>query len=66
MNIAQLVTFAILMQSGEGILGVAPSYIMEKYGVVQRYDRPELLLDSTNRKIFDDWVNMWSANRGVD
>ena len=62
MNIPQLLTFTILMQSGEGILGVAPPYLMEKYEDVKRYPHPEFLLDTQNRAIYEAWMDRWSFN----
>ena len=63
MNIPQLVTFTILMQSGEGILVVAPSYLMDKYEEVQKYESPEFMLDSKNKVIYDEWMDRWSFNK---
>ena len=61
MSIGQLLVFAVLMQSGKGILGVAPSYLMDKYLEVRQYDNPEFLLDSTNKTIYDEWLDKWSV-----
>ena len=61
MSIGQLLVFAVIMQSGKGILGVAPSYLMDKYLEVGQYDNPEFLLDSTNKTIYDEWLDKWSV-----
>ena len=61
MTIDQLVTFVVLMQNGEGILGKAPVYLLEKYDEVQKRNNPSAMLDVQNKDIYDKWMEMWSA-----
>ena len=63
MNIPQLVAFITLMQSGEGILGVSPSYIIEKYEAMRKMHNPADLLDMHNRAIYEKWMDRWSFNK---
>ena len=55
----RLVVFAILMETGPGIEGKAPYYILEKYEAVMNDPNPETLLDPNNRTKFEKWVKMW-------
>jgi|GEM_PF-5067568 len=56
MNIRGAVTFAILMANGEGILNKSPSYLLEKLRTCEGYSIPEVILDSNNRAIFDEYA----------
>ena len=58
MNLEQAVVFAILMENNDGILGKAPSYIIEKKDSVIR-ENPEVLLDIDNREKFNQWKMKW-------
>ena len=55
-EILKLVEFCILMQTKDGILGKAPSYINEKW-LLRREDG--LVLSSKNKAIFDQWRRLW-------
>ena len=48
------------MQNGEGILGKAPLYLLEKYDEVQKRNNPSAMLDVQNKDIYDKWMEMWS------
>tara|TARA_Y100001951_G_C11127003_1_gene176051 strand:+ start:68 stop:277 length:210 start_codon:yes stop_codon:yes gene_type:complete len=63
MNIPQLVTFAVLMQNGEGILGKAPRYLLEKYDAVQNRNNPSEMLDAQNKDIYDKWMEIWGDRK---
>ena len=58
MNLHQALVFAILMENNDGILGKAPSYIIEKKDSVIR-ENPEVLLDIDNREKFNQWKMKW-------
>jgi hypothetical protein len=58
-NIKQLVVFAILMENNDGILGKAPSYLLEKYEACKLLPNPESLLDSQNKAKFKDYLKTW-------
>ena len=60
MTIDQLVTFVVLMQNGEGVLGKAPLYLLEKYDEVQKRNNPSAMLDAQNKNVYDKWMEMWS------
>ena len=53
-ELKNLVAFLVLMQSGSGILGKAPSYIEEKFK-----HRDIGMLDSNNKAVFDQWCDKW-------
>lgn len=62
MTIDQLVTFAILMENGEGILGKDPWYIIEKFTSCTSTENPTYLrqlLDLQNQAKFDRWHENW-------
>lgn len=56
-EIINLVSFLILMQGGEGIMGKAPSYILEKQQTAGPY-----LLDNDNKAILDAWIERWEIH----
>lgn len=61
MNTKQLAVFAILTKD-VSLTGVAPMYMHEKYeAILREEEKPEYLLDSSNRTIF----NLWKAKWGV-
>lgn len=63
MNIESLVTFAILMENNEGILGKAPSYIKEKFDACMATNNPEYLvslLDYPNSCKLQQWRERWT------
>ena len=53
------VVFAILMQNNDGILGKAPSYVMEKWKAVAEMRNPEWLLDAVNLAKLKTWEARW-------
>lgn len=55
-EILSIVEFCILMQNDEGIMGKAPSYIMEKFFSTQG---DGVLLDGSNYAIFTAWREKW-------
>jgi len=59
MELKQAVVFAILMEGNDGIMGKAPSYIMEKLDTTSQLNTPEAILDSNNLKKFNDWKKRW-------
>jgi len=62
-TIDQLVTFAILMQAGEGILDKAPHYIIEKFDSCMSFNDPQFLeglLDSPNLYKLKQWRQRWT------
>lgn len=59
MNIRQAVTFAILMENNEGILGKHPNYLKEKLESCQMVV-PEVLLDSGNMVKFKAYAEKYS------
>ena len=58
-KLREAVVFAILMENGDGIMGKAPSYIMEKLNAVDGMRHPELLLDDNNLEKYKDWRKRW-------
>ena len=67
MNIRQAVTFAILMQSGGGILDKHPSYLLEKLKSCQGKVVTEEMLDSGNTAKFRAYAEKygfdWNSKR---
>ena len=63
MNIHQAVVFAILMENGDGIVGKAPSYVLEKLKACSTTLEPEALLDESNLAKFKWWVKIWEERR---
>lgn len=66
MELEQLVAFCILMENGEGIVGKAPDYLMEKYRACFRRDSRELLLgllDGNNQAKFREYVKNWRLDK---
>lgn len=68
LNVRQAVVFAILMQSGDGIMSKHPSYVLEKVRLVEDMSTPELVgLDANNKAIFDryraHWCMPWDAEK---
>lgn len=57
----QIVCFAILMENHGGILGKAPSYVMEKFAACLSSDCPETLLDVRNRRKFEEYKSIWCS-----
>lgn len=62
--VRRLVVFSILMDTQEGILGKAPSYIMEKYSACMEIDMDFLpqLLDYSNLRKFKRWSKEWKMD----
>lgn len=62
MELVQLVTFAILMESGRGILDKGPAYILEKWGLCRSTKSVvylEGMLDSENKAKLTLWLHRW-------
>lgn len=62
MTLEQLVTFAILMESHDGILYKSPRYIAEKWklcSLTTALPYLEGLLDSTNKAKLAAWLHRW-------
>ena len=60
----QIVTFAILMESGAGILTKAPRYITEKFLYCMEENEPrnlEGILDDNNKAKLDRWRERWKS-----
>ena len=57
----RIVTFCILMENYNGIIGKAPSYIEEKFNVLilGQAENPEAFLDLKNSKKLKDWKKTW-------
>lgn len=53
-----LICFCILMQNNCGIIGKAPSYVIEKY---KTRDEGKALLDYFNEAIFNDYIDLWQS-----
>lgn len=58
----RLVVFAIFMENGEGIIGKAPDYIMEKWRLANADLSDECILgglDSMNQAKYNVWKERW-------
>lgn len=65
-SVEQIVTFAVLMENNQGIIGKAPSYIKEKFSECMQTTNPWLLkaiLDSENRAKFEAWRQRWTLKK---
>lgn len=49
-----LISFCVLMENGEGILGKAPSYVLEKYQTAN-----PALLDGFNEHKLLEYIERW-------
>jgi hypothetical protein len=60
-TVKKLVTFAILMESGEGVRAKAPSYVAEKWSLVMSCPENLLptLLDIWNQKKYEKYCRQW-------
>ena len=58
-TINRAVVFAILMQTGEGVISKAPDYIAEKLEAVGLGAHPERLLDMENGALYNKWLRTW-------
>ncbi len=61
MNLKQAVVFAILMQSGQGIIGKSPDYVLEKLRLCEHLTEEYLFspLDSHNREKLYEYQARW-------
>lgn len=50
----------------EQVMGKAPSYLMEKWKMVQTLDEPEQMLDHSNRAIGEQWFEKWKTHFDKD
>jgi len=58
----KLVVFSIFMENGEGIVGKAPDYIMEKWKLVNMDISDEYIvagLDGFNQAKYNEWLQTW-------
>ena len=55
-DVRKLAVFTILR---EGMEGVAPTYMKEKYKQVMEHHSPYLLLDNNNRDRYNEWLDRW-------
>lgn len=61
-DVKLLVAFAILMENGEGIVGKAPDYILEKYETAILSSEDYFLqgtLDAMNKAKYNRWLARW-------
>jgi len=59
-SVEDLVTFAIMMQNGEGIMTKSPDYIMEKWRSLQIHPGENAgRLDGGHLALMNDWRNYW-------
>ena len=58
-DVERLVVFAVLMETGKGIVTKSPGYIMEKFDAARSLPYPEKLLDSENTRKFERWKRTW-------
>ena len=62
-TIDQIVTFAILMENDEGIMGKAPSYIRKKFNSCTCTANPnylEAILNCSNKAKLQAWRHRWT------
>lgn len=62
MDLKKLVMFCILMEGHEGIRGKAPSYILEKFDLIESCRTPEEMfghLDKNNQAKYLNWLKTW-------
>jgi hypothetical protein len=52
------------MENNDGIIGKAPSYVLEKWKSVKDMIAPEDLLDCNNMAKLNQWKKMWQYIRG--
>ncbi|MEM5807326.1 MAG: hypothetical protein QW474_03005 [Candidatus Aenigmatarchaeota archaeon] len=57
--VKKLVVFSILMENHSGIIDKSPSYILEKWELVNIGTNPEQLLDENNRVKFNKYMRIW-------
>ena len=60
--IERLVVFSIFMENGEGIVGKAPDYIMEKWELANASVSDEYIiagLDLMNQAKYRQWLKTW-------
>lgn len=58
-SIKRLVAFAVLMESGDGILAKNPGYVEEKFWAAMQTPDPEHLLDAHNKEKYRRWMRRW-------
>jgi hypothetical protein len=69
MTLEQLVTFCILMENHEGIVGKAPSYLFEKWEYISMTTSQEWLrgmLDAKNAAKFDEYMKRWKIRKQAE
>ncbi len=63
MTIRQAVAFAFLMQNDDGIIGKAPSYVMEKMEQCRLHRKPdEQIFHPVLKAAFDAWAEKWKIS----
>lgn len=55
----RMLVFAILMESGEGVLDKSPKYVEEKFFAAMEVPYPENLLDSPNTRKLREYEKRW-------
>jgi len=60
-DLKRLVVFCILMETHQGIVGKAPTYIIEKWNAVNitAPEHLEALLDKNNKEKYREWLKTW-------
>lgn len=58
-SIKRLVAFAVLMESGDGVLAKSPLYVEEKFWACVGCRNPEHLLDDRNKEKYRRWMRRW-------
>lgn len=61
-----LVSFCVLMQHGQGIMGKAPDYILEKAELIKAPIYLFDALDEDNRAKVIEWSKTWGKIFGID
>lgn len=60
-SLRQLIAFCVLMEQGEGILGKAPSYVLEKWELATLHpsDLLPTMLDERNQAKYKRYLAYW-------
>ena len=67
--VKRLATFAILMETGDGIITKSPTYMLEKWELVNKcpIDLLHTLLDPQNNTKLNEYLRIWIVTmRGGD
>jgi hypothetical protein len=63
-DVERLVCFAVLMETGNGIVTKSPDYIREKYEACMKVPYPAGLLDCWNEAKLEEWRTTWDMFSG--